>query len=52
MDKMNPYFNPDELKLDKDIYRNIINAIIQRWKKASLKLVKSTLSKKRNDGIS
>ena len=33
MDKMNPYFNPDELKLDKDILRNIINAIIQRWKK-------------------
>ena len=31
--KFNPYFNPDEIKLDKEILRKIINAIIDHWQK-------------------
>lgn len=29
---INPYFDPDEIKLDKPILRNIMNAVIKRWK--------------------
>lgn len=35
MTDFNPYFNPDELTLDKDILRDIINAIIGRWKQGN-----------------
>jgi len=30
---INPYFDPDEVKLTKDHIRLIINAVIKRWKK-------------------
>jgi len=30
---INPYFDPDEVRLTKDHIRLIINAVIKRWKK-------------------
>jgi len=30
---MNPYFDPDEIIITKEILRKIINGIINRWKK-------------------
>ena len=32
-DSVNPYFDPNEIVITKDILRKIINGIIKRWKK-------------------
>jgi len=34
---INPYFDPDEINITKEILRKIINGIIQRWKKTQNK---------------